>query len=402
MAKAGKKTAAQKDATDQSEAVTPKTDAEETSAAAEGDLDAPETGEDAPETGEAPQEEEAPAVEVIEDAEVIEPTEEEATVIDAAPVVVEEPRRASVLPMIFGGLLAGAIGFVVAEYVLTPPVDTQMDGRVTAIEANVSDLQGRETASAADLAQVQSAAEAALATARGEIDAQLNDIRDRITALEDRPVTTLGGEDVAAAYEAEIAALKSRFDTLAGDAEARLAEAEQAAAQTEAEATRAAQKAQARAAMAQVRVAIDAGTPFGGVLGEALDLAGVRAAEPLQAAAAEGVPTLETLREAYPEAARAALAASRRATGEAQGITGFLKTQLGVRSLEPQEGNDPDAILSRAEAALNDGRLADAVAELEALPDEGRAPLDAWRAEADLRLSVVAAADALTAEISGN
>ncbi|MGB0440740.1 MAG: molybdopterin-binding protein, partial [Paracoccaceae bacterium] len=41
----------------------------------------------------------------------------------------------------------------------------------------------------------------------------------------------------------------------------------------------------------------------------------------------------------------------------------FLKTQLGARSLEPREGDDPDAVLSRMEAAAREGRFGDVEAE---------------------------------------
>ena len=64
--------------------------------------------------------------------------------------------------------------------------------------------------------------------------------------------------------------------------------------------------------------------------------------------------------------------------------------------MEPREGNDPDAVLSRAEAALREGRLTDALAELEALPEEGRAELSDWAGQAANRLAAVNAAQSLS------
>ena len=78
-------------------------------------------------------------------------------------------------------------------------------------------------------------------------------------------------------------------------------------------------------------------------------------------------------------------------SGESGGFTAFVRNQLGARSLEPQEGNDPDAILSRAEAALREGRLADAVAEVETLPEIARLELTGWTGQAALRLEALAA-----------
>jgi hypothetical protein len=115
-----------------------------------------------------------------------------------------------------------------------------------------------------------------------------------------------------------------------------------------------------------------------------------------------GVATLAELSAAFPEAARAALTAAREASGESEGLGGFLRTQLGVRSLEPQEGDSADAVLSRAEAALRDGRLTDALAEVAALPEAGQAALAEWTARAETRQDAVAAAEELAQSLTAN
>ena len=73
-----------------------------------------------------------------------------------------------------------------------------------------------------------------------------------------------------------------------------------------------------------------------------------------------------------------------------------------MRSLDPQEGDSPDAILSRAEAALRDGRLTDALAEIGSLPEQGRAELSDWVARAEMRQTAVAAAEQLTQSLTAN
>jgi hypothetical protein len=58
-------------------------------------------------------------------------------------------------------------------------------------------------------------------------------------------------------------------------------------------------------------------------------------------------------------------------------------------------GSEPDAVLARAEAALDEGNLAGAVKEVEALPPAAREPLAPWLETARARLS----ADATVAEL---
>ena len=119
----------------------------------------------------------------------------------------------------------------------------------------------------------------------------------------------------------------------------------------------------------------------------------------LSGPAADGVPTLTELVDSYPEAARAALDASIRANvdgGAFDRFTAFLRVQTGARSLEPREGDDPDAILSRAEAAVRAGDLAQALTELAALPEDGQAAMAGWTQSARTRLDALEAAQGLT------
>jgi hypothetical protein len=110
------------------------------------------------------------------------------------------------------------------------------------------------------------------------------------------------------------------------------------------------------------------------------------------------VGTLQSLQEGFAEAARAALAAAR-AEGLADDgrspVVAFLRSQIDLRSVEPREGDDPDAVLSRAEAALGEARLTDALAEIAALSEVVRAPMGGWIAAAESRQSAIAALQAL-------
>ena len=112
---------------------------------------------------------------------------------------------------------------------------------------------------------------------------------------------------------------------------------------------------------------------------------------------------MATLRDTFAPAARDALAAARAGTVETDRSLGsFLRRQLGARSVEPREGDDPDAVLSRAEAALTQGRLQQTLDEIAALPDPARAALADWTALARLRLSALGAAETLAQSLNSN
>ena len=87
---------------------------------------------------------------------------------------------------------------------------------------------------------------------------------------------------------------------------------------------------------------------------------------------------------------------------EVVGITEFLKRQLNVRSVVPREGDDPDAVLSRAQAAVNVGDINTALTELEALPEAGRAAMSDWLEAASARSAAQNAANALADSLNSN
>jgi hypothetical protein len=68
-----------------------------------------------------------------------------------------------------------------------------------------------------------------------------------------------------------------------------------------------------------------------------------------------------------------------------------LWNQLSLRSTAPRAGDDPDAVLSRAEAALAAGRLGEALAEVASLPAPVQSAMAGWIAQAQARAEVQAA-----------
>jgi hypothetical protein len=365
--------------------------------------------------------------------------ETDVLVLEPAAVAAEpapEPpaeRRMGGVPAAVGGALAAIFGFGLAQVV---PGGWPLQG-TDAIEATVAEQAATIAEQQAELVRLGAALDAVaarpaadpdlserLATLEAAIPAPFDDaaLSDRVAAIETRlaaiealPVDGSGASPAAlaaqaaalAALQADVAALRdasgSSADVTAAAeaAEARLAEAEQRAEALRAAAEADAAQAEARSALRQIDVALEAGGPFASAL-PAFDPATLPAV--LADNAATGLPTITDLQASFPDAARAALEASLRADmGESwsERVGSFLRSQTGARSLTPREGNDPDAVLSRAEAILAEGRPADALAELAALPPEGQAAMTEWTDLVQLHLAGRDAFDTLRAAAGG-
>lgn len=198
--------------------------------------------------------------------------------------------------------------------------------------------------------------------------------------------TTTGGvspEAVQAAVDVAMA------DWMAGEA---------AKAQAEIDAER--DKAARAKAVEAIRAAFLSGMPYAESLPA---LAGTDIPAVLKDHAETGLPTLTSLAADFPDAARKALDAALREASDDPSLTGrllgFLRVQSGARSLEPREGNDPDAVLSRAEAAVKAGDVALALRELSGLPPAGLAEMTVWSDKAGLYLSAEKAIAELSAAV---
>ena len=176
--------------------------------------------------------------------------------------------------------------------------------------------------------------------------------------------------------------------SVAAQAGADLAAAREEAAQLKQEAIAAAQAASVRAALNRVATAVETGAPFDDALS---DIGAADLPIALADAAENGVATTAQLTQDFPIVARSALATARAegVSDDAGGIGGFLRSQFDVRFTAPQAGAGPDAVLSRAEAAIKEGRVADALVELEALPEVASAEMTDWTARATQRADVL-------------
>lgn len=315
--------------------------------------------------------------------------------------VLEPQQSASAMPVILGGLVAGAIGFA-AAYMVLPKVDTSLAAQVSAQSTEISGLRDQiATIPSVDLSGVE-AAQAEAATAVADLNGRITGLETRLDDLSSRAGTE--GSLSTAAYEQEMDALRADLAAMRGSAQAELESARAQAASIQENADAAARNAAGRAALARVEGGLETGAPLGAALD---DLAAAMQADVPDALTAvrDGAPTLASLQASFPEAARAALATARAegASGEAEGgFTAFLRNQLDVRSVAPKEGNDADAVLSRAQAAINVGRLSDTLAELGALPEVARGELTEWQGLAEARADALAAAATLSTSLNDN
>lgn len=345
---------------------------------------------------------------------------------EIAPPSVPPARRSGLFPAVAGGAIAAILGFAAAQFV--------PDGWPLQSNAETAATLATQAAALATVEQEITRLSAALAAveARPAVDPAL---ADRVVALEQRPLSvdlalpariealesefaamaSMPGDGTGAsaaalaaqaaaleALQAEVARLKGSAGSAADSSAtaeaiaAQLAEAEARAAALRSEAEANAAHANARAALRQIAVALETGGPFESALSA---FAETDLPEVLARNAATGLPALTDLQATFPDAARKALDVALRADmgeGWTERFTSFLRSQTGARSTTPREGDDPDAVLSRIEAALSAGLVTDALALMPALPQVSQDVMADWTAKAQTYLSGQAALATLT------
>jgi len=282
-----------------------------------------------------------------------------------------------------------------------------LSGRVSAVEQGIQPLAAKSDVDGLkkEIADLGQRLDAMPAAASPE---DLAALANRVARLEAQPLASSGaGSGEAAAVLAASAALAGRVD----DAEARLTALGQrvdtldakiaALAGTSASQVKSDEAARAIAIVALKRAA-DGDQPFVADLdlAVALGVAGDVASE-LRPLAARGVTTVAGLQAEFAAVADAIVAATTAANPNAgffERLVGSARGLVTVRPTTPQPGNEPPAVLSRVEAAVNRGDLATALSEREALPAAGKDASAAWAAKAQDRLTV----DRLVAQIAGS
>ncbi len=340
------------------------------------------------------------------------------------PVVHEKvvERKGGFFPMLLGGVAAAAIGFGLSEYLggdLFGDNDAFADETRAALSAQTDSLDalsgridGLETAMPeVDLSSVESAIAALSARTEelgqeiadmsgrlGALDTNATDMAARMAELEKAPMEAAVSPAAIEAYEEEIARLRDEVQATLSDVETQrqeIASMAEAAVAAERNAEARAARAELRASLASLSAGLDAGQAFAEDLAplQASDL--VTVPEVLSANAGDGIATQAELVAEFPDAARAALGAAREAQSDGSAgtsrLTGFLAEQLGARSVTPRDGDSPDAVLSRAEAAVRAGDLETALNEISTLPEPAQAALSDWVSRAETRAAALTA-----------
>ncbi|MEC9346937.1 MAG: hypothetical protein VYB54_11980 [Pseudomonadota bacterium] len=255
---------------------------------------------------------------------------------------------------------------------------------------------------------------AAAATPAGGADVDLGPLTARVAALESAAGAgaSATADEIASKLAAETAAreaadadlrglLDERLAALRGEVEALSARASAADTKAEAEVAR-----QAALVLALGRLRDQAATSaaFAGAWQSVTRLGVDGAAWPAIAAAApEGVPTADELRQRFAAAADAAITADN--LGESDSVVGGALSRLGnlvrIRRTGDVEGEGVHARVSRAELRLKEGNLSAALKEMQGLSaDAAAAPqMKVWVRDAGQRLALDEAVAALQASV---
>ncbi len=371
-----------------------------------------ETTEAAAEDGAQPDQSEGTSAEAepTTDAEDIPPElEEAAAVATVEPALEQRPSPlAAMLPLVAGGVIAGAIGFFAGRYydefnapeVVGPTAEdnaaalSEQTARLDSIESTLGEVAAR------DIGGEISEAVGPVGVAVTDVSTRVDGLSGALSSLSER-VETIALRPTATGIEADefdeaLGEFRTQLQSTIDQAQAEIDKARSEAETISEQAFAAEQSALVRSAWSQIETALESGAAYREPLDELQSVLDAPVPELLAANADDGIPQLATLQQDFPAVARSALDASIRTSSNEGGavdkFTSFLRVQAGVRSLAPREGDDPDAVLSRAEAALKSGDVSATLEELKALPEAGQAALTDWAGAATTRLDVLGAA----------
>jgi len=369
------------------------------------DLDDPSKNSDADPVVQATQEQtvddagaEAPIVDRADEDQKSEPLNEPF----APPPAPAPVQKSPIGPMILGGAVCAVLGFGAA--VLTqqnsplwpqdPAVSqlaAKMDMALTDLQVNIDEIAARPTGDVmqSDLTSVRDA----VAKLSG-FEQSIADLSDRVSALEQATIEAAIPDDLIAKYRSEVESISALLESQRGELNAFMQDAKAKADQ----AAEIAKNTLAGGALDRIATALDTGSEFAQAMQDYEQAIGAAAPDALASIAADGVMTLQVLSQEYADVARAALAAARAEMDQGQGmakVSNFLKNQFNARSVVPKSGDDPDAILSRAEQSLRDGDLAAAMDEISKLGPEAQAKMSDWIAAAQARLDAQNTVNAL-------
>lgn len=353
---------------------------------------------------------------VVIDAEVI----PDALAEDLERPALDTQKLKGLLPLFAGGLLVGGIGFgaaMVPSYFnprdpIAPVLATQnqLSEKIEAQSTEIEEIQARPTpvdlsGEVAALVDSVIAFRTDLAALKAAQVAQARSLSERIDSLEKRRLVEGVSPLAVAGYERELAQLRENISQLANDATNKIEEAKALAEVIEGNAAKLSRDGMVIYALTAIQAAVESGASYTVALDDLVAATNIGLPASLVENAPNGVASLSILQKQFPVAARAALKLAREEQGLAEGENGvlaFLKTQLGVRSLNAKGGGSADAVLSRAQAAVDVGDFAVALSEIATLSSVGQDALQGWSLVATLRLQVLAALQEFSSTFTGN
>jgi hypothetical protein len=289
-------------------------------------------------------------------------------------------------------LLGAAVLWFLAAVPFRPDTEALLAAKVAALDLRIQGLATPSTASPpsreADLEARLAALEATRSSPPPAPDATLA----RLAALEQRlnetahaaPANPSTDNALAASDHRDIEALTARIAAL----EQRPGEARQTTVSDRA--------VRLGLAAMELRMAVERGSPFSAELAavsrlvdDPSDLA------PLKAMADTGLPApaalAQTLSKLTPAMLEAAIP-----PGHEGGVLDRLEAGAArlvrIRRIDDAPGDDPAAMITRADVKATRGDIAGALAEIDKLPDKARAPASRWISSARARLAALEAA----------
>jgi len=308
--------------------------------------------------------------------------------------------------------------FAASQAAQSPQLDlAAIDARIAA--ADTTTALHEELATLSQRVETVEAAPGALTTRLDSLESRLTGTEAMLTSIDEalRNLVTTGlaldsqaAADITA-YGATIDGLRARLADLDARLGEQAARIDAVTAEIRSEAQTAVQSAAAaqanseqQAALIALEAALTDGLPYRGTLDWIASTQRQTVPPALVAQADSGVTSLASLRDLFPALAHEAIRTDIRQSSDESALGqfgAFLQSQVASRSLTPQQGTSTDAILSRAEAALRQDDLGQALRHMRTVSVPAAEIYADWVALAQARQSAMDGFEVLKSALSG-
>jgi hypothetical protein len=271
-------------------------------------------------------------------------------------------------------------------------LSTDMNARITALSDQVAavdggDIEARLTAVETTLSGLAASVDSLSGVGADGASVDVSGFQATIDGLKAQIETLSSKQGMIGQRIDDVAANTNRREQ---EAQTKVANVEETAMATITDITRA-------KAISDITGAMESGADFTSALTVLTD--GGISITPVLAELAGGVMTLGNLKTDFSTAAHAGLKASIKEEAPenlAGKLAGFFKSQVTVRSLEPQDGDTTDSVLSRIQGALDDDNLTQALEQAAGLNDAAKSAMANWLSSAQTRQTALDAVSALS------